>query len=114
MDDGQAVLGCVIEEWHCNTAGVVNGGLISAMADNALALALLSVTPPGHRQTTLDLHMRFFRAIPMKAGRIKIVASVKHAGSRTGAAECVVVGQDETVFAHGTCSNLFYESGLRS
>ena len=112
--EGKAVLICPIAEWHCNTAGVVNGGLVSAMADNALGLALLSVAPPAHRQTTLDLHVRFVRAIPINVGRLKIIATVQHAGKRTGVAECVVVDDDETVFAHGTCSNLFYPAERRS
>ncbi len=38
--DGSAVIGLLLEDRHCNNAGTVHGGLISTMADVAMAKSI--------------------------------------------------------------------------
>jgi uncharacterized protein (TIGR00369 family) len=37
--DGRIILGLYIREAHCNSRGMVHGGLIAALADNAMGLS---------------------------------------------------------------------------
>src|SRR5262245_61881024 len=51
-----------------NPAGVVQGGLLSAMLDDTLGPALVATLPPGQFSPTTDLHVQFLR--PARPGRL--------------------------------------------
>lgn len=38
LDDGQMSLGTVVRDLHCNSRGLVHGGFIATLADNAMGL----------------------------------------------------------------------------
>jgi uncharacterized protein (TIGR00369 family) len=55
---------------------------------------------------TLDLHVRFVRAVTEGVSRLRTEAHVTHAGNRTVTAEGRIVGPDGKVYAMGTASCL--------
>lgn len=56
------VLGLVVGTQHCNSRGFVHGGLISALADNALGLSCAYQHDPIGKVVTVDLSIKFMKA----------------------------------------------------
>jgi uncharacterized protein (TIGR00369 family) len=99
--DGRAVFEGSPAEWQYNQLATVHGGWLSA-----LGYAVLTVLPAGRGFTTLDLHVRFVRAVTVAVSRLRVEAQVTHAGNRTVTAEGRIVGPDGKVYATGTTSCL--------
>jgi uncharacterized protein (TIGR00369 family) len=60
--EGALVLGLVLREAHCNSRGFAHGGLISALADNAMGLSCgrkLGGESTGARLVTVSLAVDF-------------------------------------------------------
>jgi uncharacterized protein (TIGR00369 family) len=60
--EGALVLGLVLREAHCNSRGFAHGGLISALADNAMGLSCgrkLGGESTGARLVTVNLAVDF-------------------------------------------------------
>jgi uncharacterized protein (TIGR00369 family) len=104
--EGHAALEGSPAEWQCNQLGTVHGGWLSALLDSALGYAVHTVLPSGHGFTTLDLHVRFLRAVTVGMFRLRAEAQVTDAGSRTVTAEGRLIGPDAKVYATGTTSCL--------
>jgi uncharacterized protein (TIGR00369 family) len=104
--DGRAVLEGSPAEWQYNQLATVHGGWLSALLDSALGYAVHTVLPAGRGFTTLDLHVRFVRAVTVAVSRLRVEAQVTHAGNRTVTAEGRVVGPDGKIYAIGTTSCL--------
>jgi uncharacterized protein (TIGR00369 family) len=104
--EGHAALEGSPAEWQCNQLGTVHGGWLSALLDSALGYAVHTVLPSGRGFTTLDLHVRFVRAVTVGVFRLRAEAQVTHAGSRTVTAEGRLIGPDAKVYATGTTSCL--------
>jgi uncharacterized protein (TIGR00369 family) len=80
--EGHAALEGSPAEWQCNQLGTVHGGWLSALLDSALGYAVHTVLPSGHGFTTLDLHVRFLRAVPVTSGGVYYRQTV--GGNRPG------------------------------
>ncbi|MGD1935694.1 MAG: PaaI family thioesterase [Candidatus Phaeomarinobacter sp.] len=65
------VLGVLTSEGHCNSRGLVHGGLISALADNAMGLSCVHAHKQAGKEVlgavTVTLHVDFLR--PVKQGQ---------------------------------------------
>ena len=57
--DGAVVLGLEVTEAHTNSRGFVHGGLISALADNAMGLSCGHRLGDGARLVTVNLTLDF-------------------------------------------------------
>ena len=104
--EGRAVFEGSPAEWQYNQLATVQGGWLSALLDSALGYAVQSALPAGRGFTTLDLHVRFVRAVTVAVSRLRVEAQVTHAGNRTVTAEGRIVGPDGKVYATGTTSCL--------
>jgi uncharacterized protein (TIGR00369 family) len=104
--EGRAAFEGSPAEWQYNQLGTVHGGWLSALLDSALGYAVQTVLPAGHQFTTLDLHVRFVRAVTVAVFRLRAEAQVTHAGSRIVTAEGRLLGRDGKVYATGTTSCL--------
>jgi uncharacterized protein (TIGR00369 family) len=69
-EDGLARLVCDAGPRHLNRSGIVHGGVVLALADQAAAFAGLWCSVPGHvrKAVTIDLDCRFTGQV--KAGRV--------------------------------------------
>jgi uncharacterized protein (TIGR00369 family) len=104
--EGHTVLECSPAERQYNQLATVHGGWLSALLDSALGYAVHTVLPAGRAFTTLDLHVRFVRAVTVAVSRLRVEAQVTHAGNRTVTAEGRIVGTEGKVYATGTTSCL--------
>jgi uncharacterized protein (TIGR00369 family) len=104
--EGRAVFEGSPAEWQYNQLATVHGGWLSALLDSALGCAVQTVLPAGRGFTTLDLHVRFVRAVNVAVSRLRAEAQVIHAGNRTVTAEGRIVGGEGRVYATGTNSCL--------
>ena len=103
---GSAVFEGTTADWQYNPLGTVHGGWMSTLLDSALACAVHSTLQPGQLYTTLDLQVRFVKALHATSGTVRAEAKVVHAGKRIATAEAKLVGSDGTLYATATTSCL--------
>ena len=106
VDRGTAVFQGTTADWQYNPLGSVHGGWICTLLDSALGCAVHSTLAAGHMYTTLDLQVRFVRAVVASTGIVRAEAKVLHPGRKVATAEARLVGADGTLFATATTSCL--------
>lgn len=62
ISDETVTLGLFASAQHCNARGLVHGGLISALADNALGLSCAKHHTPQGGLVTISLNLEFLKA----------------------------------------------------
>jgi uncharacterized protein (TIGR00369 family) len=107
--EGRAAFEGAPAEWQYNPLGTVHGGWLSALLDSALGCAVHTVLLAGRGYTTLDLHVRFVRAVTVEVPRVRAEAGVTHVGRRIMTAEGRIIGPDGKLYATGTTSCLVLE-----
>lgn len=86
-DDGTFILGLRIASAHCNARGLLHGGVISALADNAMGLACVTQMEQSSA-LTVNLSVDFLsvgrigqwlevRAVPARLGRTLAFADAR-------------------------------------
>lgn len=92
------------QEWMCNPAGVVHGGMTATLLDTVLTLAVMTSTPHGKTAQTIDMNVHYVR--PVFATGEKIVAEGKavHIGSTVATSEGRVHNAAGKLIAHGTAT----------
>jgi uncharacterized protein (TIGR00369 family) len=78
---GEAILDCQARVKLTQGGGVVHGGVLTALADTAVAMAIKSLLPEGTVFATTELQMRFLT--PVRSGRIRAYAEVCSSEERT-------------------------------
>jgi uncharacterized protein (TIGR00369 family) len=112
VERGRAVFEGTTAEWQYNPLGTVHGGWSATLLDSALGCAVHSTLGLGELYTTLDLQVRFVRAVLATSGKVRAEARVVHAGKRVATAEARLVGAaDETLYATATASCLVTRAG---
>ena len=87
--DSAVILGLRIAEAHTNSRGMAHGGLITALADNAMGLSCGHVAGGGTRLVTVNLSADFLG--PAKIGQwLEIVSEVVKTGSRLCFAQALI------------------------
>jgi uncharacterized protein (TIGR00369 family) len=92
FEPGFALLEMPVKPEHTHNGGIVQGGVITSLADSAIAYAVTSALPEGSGQTSIDLKINFIR--PVSAGRITAEGWLIHLGSRTAVGEAIVLNAD--------------------
>lgn len=83
---GSVTMTAAPAEWALNNGGTVHGGIVSGWVDTALGYATATVVEEGVGYSTLDLNVRYIRALRLERTPATIHAEVEHAGRST----CVV------------------------
>jgi len=101
---GRAALKMMIRPDMYNGDGWLQGGMLAAIADESMALALFTLLPPDAKIVTIAESTSFIR--PVKEGMIVAEAQVIKKGRRVGFLECSVRMDDaeKTVLARTTAS----------
>jgi uncharacterized protein (TIGR00369 family) len=99
---GEATYEMAAREQLGNPLGVIQGGVVTALADAAMAAATTSVLDDDEIQksaiTTVDIFARFIRPVnAKKVDRLRAEARVVRAGGRLVWAEADVLADDEMV-----------------
>jgi len=89
VGDGRAELAMDLRPHHFNPQGIVHGGIITAVADSAIGLALRSQLSPGftHRTAQLNIHFLAKGEGNRLVGRGRAI----HLGQRMGYGESEVL-----------------------
>ena len=77
-EPGRVVLELVAGPQHRHGGGVVQGGVITQIADAAMGMSLATLQPEGIWNTTVELKINFVR--PAIAGRLRAVGRVVQMG----------------------------------
>lgn len=93
-----------VEDWTLNPYGSVQDGMLAAMVDNVIAM-LAYATDPLRPSSTLELSMRYFRAI--RSGHVTVDGAVLRAGRTTVTVECLVWDDASELCAKASATNLF-------
>lgn len=98
--DGEAVIRMPITDKVAQGGGMVAGGIMATLADEAMAHAVLSALPDGHAAVTAEMNIRYLRgADPKKGGELAAEARVLRQGHSLCVAEAVVRDADERLLA---------------
>ncbi|MDQ6774226.1 MAG: PaaI family thioesterase [Candidatus Dormibacteraeota bacterium] len=74
VEAGQVVVELDAHAGHRHEGGVVQGGIITQIADAAMGMSLLTLQPDDQSNTTIELKINFVR--PVVEGRMKAVGRV--------------------------------------
>lgn len=84
-----------------NSIGLLQGGMIAALADEAVAYALWSLVPEGELISTVEMKVNFLA--PVRRGPIEAVARIAKRGRTISLGE-VEVREQEHLVAKGLCT----------
>jgi uncharacterized protein (TIGR00369 family) len=103
-EPGRVVFGVKPAEYMLNGAGVVHGGFIASMMDTATGCALHTKLPAGVGYTSIDLSVKFLRAITERTDTIRCTGTLTHHGKRTALAEARMTDADDRLLATAVSS----------
>ncbi|MBW0105980.1 PaaI family thioesterase [Pseudonocardia sp. KRD291] len=106
VEPGRVVFTLEPAEFHFNPIGSVHGGVYATLLDSAAGCAVHTTLPQGARYTSLDLSVKFVRALRTDSGTVRAEGTVVHAGSRTALAEARLFDGDGRLCATATSSCL--------
>ena len=112
VEPGRVVFELEPAEYHYNPIGSVHGGVYATLLDSATGCAVHSMLPAGARYTSLDLSVKFLRAVRADTGPLTCEGTVTHLGSRTALAQARLTGPDGRLYAHATSSLMIFRSGV--
>ena len=104
--DGAVVLELEPQSFHDNPIGSMHGGVIATMLDTVAGCAVHATLPAGVGYTSLDLSVRFIRAVRPGTGTVTATGRVVHRGSRTAVAEASVLDGSGRLIATATSTCL--------
>ncbi len=87
-------------EFH-NSQGFMQGGVIAALADEAVAYALFSLVQEGEMISTVEMKINFLA--PVQDGAVEARARIAKRGRTISLGE-VEVSQDQRLIAKGLCT----------
>jgi len=102
---GTAIFELDPELRHYNPIGSVHGGVFATLLDSACGCAVHSTLEVGEGYTSLDLTVKFLKAVTVDSGRLRAVGTVVQRGRRTALAEAKLYdGRDRLVaYASSSC-----------
>jgi uncharacterized protein (TIGR00369 family) len=109
IGDGHVSIELEPGERHYNPIGTVHGGIAATLLDSAMGCAVHSTLPQGRSYTTLEIEIRYIRAMSSQTGIVRAEGRVVHAGRRTAVAEGRVVDGAGKVYAMGTTTCLLFD-----
>jgi uncharacterized protein (TIGR00369 family) len=108
VDRGRVVVLATPQFWQYNPIGSVHGGVISTLLDTAAGCAVHSTLPAGQGYTTLDLSVKFLRAVTVDTGPVTAIGTILTSGRRTALAEARLHDGTGRLLAHATSSCLLF------
>jgi uncharacterized protein (TIGR00369 family) len=89
VGDGESELALELQDHHFNPQRIVHGGIIAALADTAIGLALRSILPAGTTHRTAQLNVHFLSK--GEGNRLVGRGHARHRGRRMGYGESEVL-----------------------
>ncbi len=85
---GRAVLRLDVRQRHKQIHGMVHGGVLAALADNASGIAAYTVIPRGRHLVTVELKINFLE--PVRGGKVLAEGRVLRRGRNFVVTECEI------------------------
>ena len=98
-EDGVGTAFMTVADRHRQRAGVVQGGILVALADYAFALACRSVLREGEDAVTIELKLNFIA--PAREGELTARSSIKNRGGRIIVGDMEIHGDEGQLIATG-------------
>jgi uncharacterized protein (TIGR00369 family) len=93
--DGAVQLGLRVAQAHCNSRGFLHGGVIAALADNAMGLSFVVARGDGSA-VTLSLSVDYIASA--KIGQwLTIAPRVLKAGQSIGFVDALILADDQVI-----------------
>ncbi len=105
---GTAIFELDPEPRHYNPIGSVHGGVHSTLLDSACGCAVHSTLAVGEGYTSLDLSVKFLKAVTVDSGRLRAVGTVVQRGRRTALAEARLYDARDRLVAHATSTCMIF------
>jgi uncharacterized protein (TIGR00369 family) len=99
-EPGRVVLELVAGPQHRHGGGVVQGGVITQIADAAMGMSLATLQPDGIWNTTIELKINFIR--PAIEGRLRAVGKVIEMRQTLLFSEAVVLDDHDRLIARAS------------
>jgi uncharacterized protein (TIGR00369 family) len=103
-EPGRVVLELVAGPQHRHGGGVVQGGVITQIADAAMGMSLATLQPDGIWNTTIELKINFIR--PAIEGRLRAVGRVVEMGEMLLFSEADVLDEAGRLIARASSTCL--------
>jgi uncharacterized protein (TIGR00369 family) len=87
LEQGAVTFALTPGEQHYNPIGMVHGGVAATLLDTVMGCAVHTLLPAGVGYTTLEISVRYQRAITIDTGTVVATGTVLHSGRRTATAE---------------------------
>jgi uncharacterized protein (TIGR00369 family) len=110
VEEGSVTFYLEPQEFHYNPLGTMHGGVLSTLLDSAAACSLHSTLPAGVGYTSLDLNVKFLRAVTVESGRLTCKGGVLQKGRRTALTEARLTDTAGRLIAHATSSCMIFEA----
>ena len=104
VDEGRVVVEIDADAKHRHEGGVVQGGIITQIADAAMGMSLLTLQPEDQANTTIELKINFIR--PVVEGRLRAVGRVVEMKRTLGFTEAEVLDDEDRLIAHASSTCL--------
>jgi uncharacterized protein (TIGR00369 family) len=104
--DGEIKIGLDLEPHHLNPGGIIHGGVIAAMIDMAIGLALRTRLSTEFAHVTTGLQINYLR--PCRSGSVIATGTAIHQGRRTGYGEATLMDDRGRMLARGSGSFLIF------
>jgi uncharacterized protein (TIGR00369 family) len=102
VGDGRSEVAMALGDHHLNPQGIVHGGVIAALADTSIGLALRSMLKPGYTHRTAQLNVHFLAKA--EADRLVGQGRAVHLGQRMGYGEAEVYDTAGGLVARATAT----------
>ncbi|MFI5937147.1 PaaI family thioesterase [Actinoplanes sp. NPDC051494] len=109
VEEGSVTVRLQPQEFHYNPLGTVHGGVLSTLLDTAAACSVHSTLPAGVGYTSLDLNVKFLRAVTIDSGLLTTTGTVLQRGRRTALAEARMTDSSGRLVAHATSSCMLFD-----
>jgi uncharacterized protein (TIGR00369 family) len=105
IEAGFAVFEGTTEDYLNNPIGTIHGGYAAAILDSALGCAVQAMLPVGHVSSTVDLGVKYVRAMTVETGKLRAEGRVVHFGRSIATAEAKLFGaEDGKLYAHSSAT----------
>lgn len=112
IEAGFAVFEGGAEDFLYNPIGTIHGGYAAAILDSALGCAVQASLPMGFASTTVDLGIKYVRAMTAETGLLRAEARIVHFGRSIATAEAKLIGQENgKLYAHGSGTFQIFKPG---
>ncbi len=111
IEAGHAIFEGITEDYLNNPIGTIHGGYAAAILDSALGCAVQAMIPAGMVSSTIDLGIKYVRAMTTNTGKVIAEGKIVHFGRSIATAEAKLLGEDGKLYAHASATFQIFKPG---